>query len=200
MTMNRELIDSRIRKIKDPIQKVMLQDILLDVFTQLIDYNDACFQSLEEKLKKEENDSFQSYSVYTAVCKKEDFDEASRFWFQMASGKARRKEHRLDTIFLACSFDCITQCLNRTFTAKVIMENRTETIKVRFAYAKAYADKIDWLYRQFGRNKKKWQTINCPFLYKFLDIIDVDKKISMDVPIQRIELEMGELGDRKSVV
>lgn len=195
MAIDKELMDSKINKIKDPIQKVMLQDILLDVFTQLVEYNDSCFQALEEKINKEEKETFASYFVYTGVCKRENYDIASRFWFEMLTEYTMREEHRLETIFLACDYDTIRSFLNQTYKAKVVMNDKKEVISVRFTYSKKYLDKIEWLYKQFGKNGKRWQTINCPFLYKFLDIIDIEHKIPIDAPIDKIELELGTLGD-----
>lgn len=195
MAINRDLLYSKINKIKDPIQRVMLQDILLDVFTQLVEYNDSCFQELEERIDKEEKESFCPYFVYTGVCKRENFDVASQFWFELVTEPTKREEHRLDTIFLACNYDTIFDCLKHNYTAAVYMEDSVETIDICFSYSKKYLDKIEWLYQQFGQNRKKWQTINCPYLYKFLDIIDINKKIPIDKTIEKIELNIGELGN-----
>ena len=50
MEYKKELLQSRIAGIKDPIQKRLLQDVLVDVFGELLDYSEQCFLVLEHKI------------------------------------------------------------------------------------------------------------------------------------------------------
>ena len=194
MELNKEWIESRVNRVKDPVQKVMLREILSELFVELYEYNNACYHSLEEKIKKEKNDFFHFYDVYTAVCRIEDFDPTNPYWFAVAENEVKREEHHLERIFLECDFDCILEFMNQTYTAKVVMEKETKTIRIGFSYVKEYMDKIQWLYDQFEKNKVKWHTINGAFLYKFLEIVDLDGVIPVATPIKKIEVNFGKLG------
>lgn len=53
MEHRKELLRSRIAQIQDPIQKRLLQDVLVDVFGELLDYTGESFARLEKKIDAE---------------------------------------------------------------------------------------------------------------------------------------------------
>ena len=59
----KELLQSRIEKIHDPVQRVLLQDVLVDVFGELLRYSDRQFAGLEKKLGSEIQDSSSLYYI-----------------------------------------------------------------------------------------------------------------------------------------
>ena len=70
MEQMRELLKARIAQVKDPVQKILLQDVLADVFGELLTYTDSCFASLEEKIDGELQLPEPFFDIYTGVCTK----------------------------------------------------------------------------------------------------------------------------------
>ena len=79
----KELLQSRIEGISDPVQKVLLQDVLVDVFGELLRYSSEQFSQLEKRLDEEICDSSRLYYIDTGVCKRDSMDDTSRCLFEM---------------------------------------------------------------------------------------------------------------------
>lgn len=190
----KELIKARIETMKDPIQKVMLQDVLKDVFRIIMDYSEDCFKELEAKIDAELIEKDDKYGIYMGVCKKEGLDGTGSFLFEVDTQQQEINTGVLKTIFLACDHQTICKCLDKTFSAEVETEDHTYHIQVALRYSKKYLSKIEWLYQQFLANKREWHTINCPYLYKFLDVVDIGQAIPSDETVERVVLDLEGLG------
>lgn len=188
----KELLKSRIEGIHDPVQRILLQDVLADVFTELLKYSEERYASLENKLDMETGDSSRQYYIYTGVCKREDIDSTSRCLFEIKTGQAYGTGY-LGRIFLACGYPVIRQCISREYKAHVITDNGEYETTVSLRYCHAYLDAIANLYHQFNLSQKQWHTINCPFLYKMLDIVDIKGVVPSDEAVQKVEIMLGEL-------
>lgn len=186
MKYDRELIHSRINKMTDPGQKILLQDIMQDVFRQIIDYTEDSFQKIEEKLDLELKDPQEKFYIYTGVCRKKDVGDTGRFLFEMKTNPDEKSHDILSTVFLTCEHKTILEYFNRKLKCTVTTEQHTYIIDIILRYSKQYLSKIEWLYERFIENKRRWQTINCPYLYKFLDIIDLDGIIPTDEEVTKI--------------
>jgi len=188
----KELLQSRIEEVKDPVQRVLLRDVLVDVFGELLKYSEERFSAMEEKLDGELYDPSHRYYIYTGICKKDRLDETSRCLFRMQAGEERDAGY-LGTLFLACDYPVICRCLQKTYRAKVETDGGGYETTVSLRYCSAYLEAMERLYRQFLANQKQWHTINCPFLYKMLDIVDKGDVIPKDAAIQKVEIAFGEL-------
>ena len=56
MEYGKELLVSRISQVRDPVQKRLLQDVLVDVFGELLAYSEECYYNLEQKIDHERRD------------------------------------------------------------------------------------------------------------------------------------------------
>ena len=188
----RELLQSRIEEVDDPVQRVLLRDVLADVFGELLKYSEERFSGLEEKLDGELRDPSKRYYVYTGICKKDRLDESSRCLFRMGAGE-ERDSGCLGTMFLACDYPVICRCLQHTYQAKVETDKGEYRTAVSLRYCSAYLEVMERLYQQFLANQRPWHTINCPFLNKMLDIVDNEGVVPMDAAVQKVEIALGEL-------
>ncbi len=188
----KELLQSRIEEVDDPIQRVLLRDVLVDVFGELLKYSEERFSGLEEKLDGELCDPSERYYIYTGICRKDGLDETSRCLFRMQEGE-KWEEGILGTLFLECDYPTIRQCLQRMYQAKVETDKGEYVTTVSLRYCSAYLETLERLYHQFLANQKQWHTINCPFLYKMLDIVNIGDVIPEDAAVQKIEIAFGEL-------
>lgn len=190
----KELLQSRIQEVEDPVQRVLLRDVLVDVFGELLKYSEERFSGLEEKLDAELSDPSSRYYIYTGICKKDRLDTASRCLFKMQTGEERDAGY-LGTLFLACDYPVIRQCLQRTYQAKIETDEGEYETTVSLRYCSAYLEGMERLYQKFLANQKQWHTVNCPFLYKMLDIVDNENVISKDEAVQKVEIAFGELSE-----
>lgn len=190
----KELLQSRIEGVHDPIQRVLLQDVLVDVFGELLRYSEEQFCKLENRLDSEICDTSRLYYIYTGVCKRECLDDTSRCLFEVKTREIYDKGY-LGRLFLACEYPVIRQCLLQTYKARVLTDKGEYETTVSLSYCSAYIEALEYLYRQFNLNQKQWHTINCPFLYKMLDVVDVDGKVPSDAVIQKTEIMLGELSE-----
>ena len=190
----KELLQSRIEEVNDPVQRVLLRDVLVDVFGELLNYSEERFSGLEKKLDGELYDPSHRYYIHTGICKKDRLDETSRCLFRMQTG-GERDAGCLGTLFLACDYPVIRRCLQKTYRAKVETDEGEYETTVSLRYCSAYLGAMERLYQQFLANQKQWHTINCPFLYKMLDIVDQENVIPEDAAVQRVEIAFGELSE-----
>lgn len=190
MKYNREFIHSKLEKIKDPVQKNMLQDVLQDVFHQIMDYTEESFQTIERRMEEEVVDTNETYYLYTGVCQKEQIEHIGRSLRVMPEYPIEPAIRVLGTVFLSCDYNVILSVLNQRIKAKAETENQTYQIDVTLNYSMKYLGRIRWLYQQFLNNKKVWHTIHCPYLFKFLDIVDIDNKIPKEEPIHQVILDL----------
>lgn len=184
------LMHQRIEQIKDPIQRMLLQDVLFDVFDSLLEYEEQSMQRLEEQLQAELENNLESFPIYTAVCTREGIDFASRFFYEVKADWTLSC-HRIGTIFLAGEYQELLPCLKQPFQAQVETKQQIYEIQVKLQYCQAYRDKIRWLYEQMLANGQPWHTIYCPYLYQFFDVIDIKGIIPEEEEIQKIEIELG---------
>ena len=194
MKHRKELLKSRIAEIQDPIQKRLLQDVLVDVFGELLAYSEESFSELEHKIDRERCDPDSHYYIHTGVCKKDGLDSASRSLFEVPREEQRSPGH-LGTLFLACDYVQIHRCLAGTYRAQVETDLGEYQTTVSLAYCQAYRETFDWLYQQFTANQRLWHTINCPFLYKLLDIIDREGVVPQDAVVLRVGIDLKELSE-----
>ncbi|MDE7312401.1 MAG: hypothetical protein K2N87_12410 [Eubacterium sp.] len=194
MEYKRELLQSRIAEIKDPIQKRLLQDVLIDVFSELLDYSEQCFLDLEHKIDQEYCDPDSHYYLYTGICKKDGIDSASRSLFEVPMQKERDEMEKgyLGTMFLACDYPSVLQCMSKAYPVHVQTDKGEYETTAALFYCKGYLKTFRRLYEQFGANQRQWHTIHCPYLYKFLDIVDQEGKVPYDAVIQKVSIELGE--------
>jgi len=213
MEQMRELLKARIAQVKDPVQKILLQDVLADVFGELLTYTDSCFASLEEKIDGELQLPEPFFDIYTGVCTKDGLDAASRCLFpvldmikagesddgEFSDGlpykEGLRPDGFLGTMFLACQYPDVQSCMLHPHQAEVETENGKIQTAVRLAYSRPYQQLLRWMYLQFGENQRQWHTVNCPFLYKMLDIIDVEGAVPADAVVVKIAIDLGGLTD-----
>ena len=197
MEYKKELLQSRIAGIKDPIQKRLLQDVLVDVFGELLDYSEQCFLDLEEKIEHEYSDPCSHYFIFTGICKKDGIDNASRSLFEVPLQKERDEADAgyLGTLFLACDYKAVLRCMANVYPVTVLTDKGEYATTAALCYSKRYQDTFRWLYEQFGANKRQWHTINCPYLYKLLDIIDQEAKVPKDAAVQKVSIQLGEFSD-----
>ncbi len=169
-----DLYYSRIKEMTYFKEKEALREILLDVFKNITRQTHEMFDELEQRIEAEVKDSSEKYYVYTAVGKRENIDDLSKFLYEIAvveeDSVIGETEDILSTIFLNLGYMEISKYLGKPLNAVIDTGSGSYEVNVLLSYSGKYLNKIKWLYEQFIANQKPWRTINCPYVYKFLDV------------------------------
>lgn len=192
MEYGKELLVSRISQVRDPVQKRLLQDVLVDVFGELLAYSEESYYNLEQKISQERQDPDARYAIYTGVCKKNGLDSASRCLFEIPRGEAHAAGY-LGTLFLACDYIQIRECMGKSYQAQVETDLGDYRTIVTLSYCLAYQETFYRLHQQFADNQRQWHTINCPFLYKLLDVTDQEGAVPRDAVVSKVAIDLGKL-------
>ena len=174
--MNEESIFlDRIKKITDSEQQKYLHDVLYDVFKGYNDYSTDRYLELEDRIKNEIPDGFDDYYIYTAVSNRDEFSNLNNFWYQVGDFVSGAAEPALLEIYVNCGYELIEPYINK-FVRADVRTDKGEYLNVRLkvGFSKIYHEAVKRLYGLFSSNGRPWITVNCPFMFKFLELTDSD--------------------------
>jgi len=147
------------------------------------------YNRLEKRIYDEIEDPLLKFYIYTSLEHVKNVDLANDFLHPMCDSDLTDAEINMDllsetlrangefvltSIFLECKGYIINEILNdtkRTFKGYVKTDKDIYEIRVQLRRCMKYVDIIDGLYRVFQYNSTSWNTVNCPYAYKFVDII-----------------------------
>ena len=190
----RDFLDVRIDGITDRDQRKYLHDVLFGVFDKYADYSDGKFAGLENRIKDEMPDDFKNYYIYTAAVPCGDVNKLSDFWYEAVDfddgdGAGIADSAAALRIFAGCGYELIKPLINQIAVADIQTDkNEYQNVNLRVGFSKIYMDRIKRLYEMFALNGKPWLTVNCPFLFKFLDLTDENGIIPTDEKIEGYRL------------
>jgi len=163
----------RIKKITDPGQQKYLHDVLYDVFKGYADYSESRYLELEDSIKDEIPDEFAGSYIYTAAANRDDFSNLNNFWYQVRDFAVGAAAPPLLEIYADCPYELIKPYINKSILADVRTDKgEYANISLKVGFAKVYRDALKRLYGIFCANSRPWITVNCPFMFKFLDLTD----------------------------
>lgn len=183
----REYIAQKLNGIKDIQTKLLLREVLEEVFTALHDESEARYAALERRIWKELPYSASQYRVYGGVLRREQADGSHKYLSPMCPEDARPLEMtvgearealsrkgavRLDTVFLRADYLTCREFEQGRRQFRGIVRAGGETLSARFRAvpAKRYLDCVENLYQMFLFNNLPWMTLNIPYLFKFFDV------------------------------
>jgi len=163
----------RIKKITDPTQQKYLHDVLYDVFKGYTDYSDGKYQELEDRIYSEIPDSFDTGYIYTAAANRDEFSNLNNFWYQVKDFDLGGLAPPLLEIYADCEYGLIKPYIGKTVYADVKTDKGGYSdTALKVGFARVYREAIKRLYGVFSANGRPWMTVNCPFMFKFLDLTD----------------------------
>ena len=163
----------RIKKITDPAQQKYLHDVLYDVFKGYTDYSDSKYLELEDRIKSEIPDDFDNSYIYTAATNSEEFSNLNNFWYQVRDFASGETAPPLLEIYVNCKYELIKPYINKFVQADIKTDKGDyPNTKLKVGFSKVYRDAVKRLYGVFSLNGRPWLTVNCPFMFKFLELTD----------------------------
>jgi hypothetical protein len=172
----------RIKKITEPVQQKYLHDVLHEVFKGYVEYSNSKYLELEKRIETEIPDDFKNYYIYTAAAKRDDFTGLSNFWSEVCGLPEDETEASVfKRIFVNCGHELIKPYIDKFITADIKTDKNEYTgVRLKVKFSQVYQDGIKRLYDIFALNGRQWLTINCPFMFKFLDLIDEGGSVPKD--------------------
>ena len=218
----KDIITSRLQKISSLNDRKLLKDVLRDVYENLAEYNLSMYDRLENRLYNEIESHIDDFAIYTSAEYAENIDPISEFLHPMVPndteavlnlaeiGESLNAQPNspgslnpvIASVFMKCSNSEISRLLseNKVFKGILKTDKGTSEISVKVKRCNKYINQIDRLYKAFQRNNIVWATVNCPYAYKFIDIIlATSVSLSKGETINEITLDLGEYDKYKQI-
>lgn len=204
-----DLIKNRLNKISDLNERKMMKRIL-EVYEDLTNYNMNMYKELEENIYNEIKDPSDKFYIYSTLIDVQHINHTNHFFHPIIkedlntliieTDKLNKDIHSgieiiLNTVFLRCSYLVFQEILdNKKIYDGFIKTNKNQyKIKVKLKQNKKYIKEIENLYQIFQLNLINWNTINCPYIYKFVDVIlDSEIDIKQGEKIEDIVVNLEE--------
>ena len=212
----KDIISDRLRNLSNLNDRKLLRDVLLDVYDNLIQYNLDMYAQLESRIYRELENYGENLTVYSSISYLENVDPISDFlhpmvpddvdiMLDMASLGNELNNHPepiIASVFMKCSNREIARMLNKNqiLMAQIKTSEGTHNVNAKAKPCTKYTAQIEKLYRAFQRNNLPWATINCPFAYKFIDIVlTAPFALAEGAVINEITVDLGEYDHYKQV-
>ncbi len=183
-----DIIQNRLNKVNDLKDRKLLKNILYDVFENIVDYNMDMYDRLEKRIYNEIDDPLNKFYIYTCLDMAQDVDPISEFLHPMIPSDLenviynmdemnerlqKNEEVTLTSVFMKCDNTTFKEILSRKRSYKGFIKTDKDIheIKVSLRQCQKYIEEIEKLYRIFQYNSITWNTVNCPYAYKFVDIV-----------------------------
>lgn len=213
----RDMIMEKLSKIEDLQDRKLLKNIMTGVFSNLIDYEDKRYEALKKSVFDEIEDTEKKYDIYITLCKRENYDPVNGVFYPMIKSDleekkydmqeickriASKKEIKLFTVFMKCSYEKIKTLLlnNKEYDGEIVTSKGKHKIKIRLVQNKSYLEQEKKLHDIFQNNGLRWKTINNPYANKFFDVIITSAEgITTDEEILTIDFNLKEFEEYKEL-
>ncbi len=186
----KQMIREEIHSISSLEQRVILKDLMEGVFLSLFETNERMYKQLEERVMNDLSYDVNQYLIKTGLVERKFLDPTHHFMTVMheqdlVKGDVTIKEIRkviaetgkclLGTVFLKCDYRDIRTILNnRNRLSGTIQAGQNYKVTITLGQNSSYLDQIEQLYHLFVKNGIPWQTVNCPYLFKLVDVYATD--------------------------
>lgn len=186
MTDVEEMIKKEISLIGGLQERVVFKDIVEQVFLSLYETNQEMYKELEGRIIDDLAFDINRYQICTGVVEKEFVDKSHHLLAPMkdtdmeeVTYDAAYISEQLDengccpvkTLFMECDYLQIKKLLAKEkLRGTVRTENETYDAEFTLKLNNTYLEEINRLYEAFIGNGIPWQTVNAPYLYKFIQV------------------------------
>ncbi|MCL1924152.1 MAG: hypothetical protein FWF50_01050 [Defluviitaleaceae bacterium] len=191
-----------------------LENAVNDMYTNTISYNETMHERLKARIYKEisnvagQLNSEKSFYIYTSAEEiskidpideflspiiPEDLESANYNLAEINHNIKNGQPFTLATIFMECDFLTLSELIRnkKTYKGQIVTDKSTYDINFHIEHSAKYINEIEKLYRIFQNNGVKWRTINCPFAYKYIDLI-IKEELATEGDIQEITINLDE--------
>ncbi len=206
-----QMIRNEIQSISNLDERIILKELMENVFLSLLETNEQMYQKLEDRVMNDLSYEVNQYLIKTGLVEREFFDPTHHFMTVMQesdrqSGERSVKDVRetikengkclVGTVFLKCDYMDIQSMLKRHRkiygVIRIDQEYRTSFL---WEQNHTYLEKVEQLYHLFIENGVPWQTVNCPYLFKLVDVYvtEIPEVCDDNEKLQNFHIELGAL-------
>lgn len=181
-----EMIKKEIGQIGNLNERVIFKDIVEQVFLSLYETNQEMYSALEHRIMDDLAFDINRYRICTGIVEKEYLDRSHHLLSPMIENDLAKKSYDavlieenlreegsfyVKTLFMECDFLQIQKLLQKEKIGGWI-KTKNESYPAEFMLKRneVYIGEIAHLYEVFISNGVTWQTVNAPYLYKFVDV------------------------------
>ncbi len=184
--MDAKLIKSRLERISNLDDRRMMKRVLNEVFGEVADYNMRMYEKLEKRIYDEIEDPLDGLYIYSGLINKADADPISGFFHpvipedledevfdmtEMSQKISTESGTAVASIFLKCGYPKFNEIIDNTYNGLIKTDKNVYEVKVTLKQSKKYIYEIEKLYHIFQINSLNWNTLNCPYFYRFADVV-----------------------------
>lgn len=213
----KNIIKSRLDKISDLEERKIYKKMVQNIYQEVVIYNMDMYEKLEKQLYTEIYDPLDKFYVYSTVLDISDVSSKSNFFHPVIKDDLNLNDFDtqeitkklkngfeviISTLFLKCNYLIFNEIIisNRQYKALIKTNKDTYKVNVKLKQSMKYIKKIQNLYNIFKLNSIEWNTINCPYAYKFVDIIlDSFINLKQGEKIEQITINLEEYDKYKQV-
>ena len=183
-----DIIDDRLKRITDLDERRLLRKILYDVYSGVAEYNMDMYERLERRLYDEIDDPLNRFYIYSCLEERQNIDPINPFLHPIIPDDVTDDIYDMDeinsklhsgeefvvaSVFMKCDNTTLQEILNanRSYKGYIKTNNDIYEIRVKVRTCQKYIDEIEKLYKVFQKNGVVWSTVNCPYAYKFIDVV-----------------------------
>lgn len=141
---------------------------ILQIYDDICDYDLNMYKKFEKEIYNKIEDSLDKFYVYICVIDKNLMNFKNNFFHTLTE----ENNTSTFTIFLKCDYLRIKEILNskKIYQTTIKTNIRSYTLNAVLEANTKYINEVKNLYEIFELNSIEWNTINCSYLYKFVDI------------------------------
>ncbi len=205
-----EMIKKEISMINGLQERVVFKDVVERLFLSLYETNQEMYRELESRVMDDLAFDINRYQVTTGIVEKEYLDPTHHLFAPMREDDRNTKEYSLPeildqisiegcflvrTVFMEYDYLGIEKLLSRKKIGGRIWTTQGDyPAEFEVRRNEDYLREISHLYEVFVNNGIPWQTVNAPYLYKFIDVYltGVPKEVTPSQSLLKIEPDLEE--------
>lgn len=208
-----EMIKREISQIGNLNERVVFKDIVEQIFLSLYETNQEMYSTLEHRIMDDLAFDINRYQICTGIVEKEFLDRSHHLLSPMIENDLQEKSYDavliekqlqeegsffVKTLFMECDFIQLQKLLQKKKIGGWI-RTRNESYPAEFILKRneVYLGEIAHLYKVFVSNGVTWQTVNAPYLYKFVDVYLTSNIYKLPVGEEIVDIvpELEEFGE-----
>lgn len=181
-----EMIKKEISQISGLQERVVFKDIVEQIFLSLYETNQEMYQELESRIMDDLAFDINRYRICTGVMEREYVDRSHHLLFPMREEDLEEKVWEIGeimeelrekgrclvkTYFMECDYLNIRKLLEKKRVGGMLQTKQGEyPVEYALEFHEDYLQEIRHLYEVFVSNGIPWQTVNTPYLYKYVSV------------------------------
>lgn len=210
MTDMEEMIKQEISRIDGLQERIVFKDIIERLFLSLYETNQEMYRELESRIMDDLAFDLNRYRITVGIVEKAYLDPSHHLLSPIREEDMAAREYEMPelmrqlaeegrslvrTCFMEYDYMGIQKLLSKErIGGKIYTDQGEYPAEFAVSQNREYLEEISHLYEVFVSNGVPWQTVNAPYLYKFIDVhlLKLPEEITAAQRIIKIEPDFEE--------